>query len=291
MHYFIVNPVAGNGLAKKVFEQISAHLNTQQIGYQYAYSQYAGHATELARAAKKNGLLSIIAIGGDGTVLEVASGLFYSDCSFGVIPGGTGNDFIKTLNIPSDPIGALNIILNGQTKIIDAGLCDDKPFLNSFGTGLDAHVVIETNKVKKVFTGSIAYIIGIFLAFITFKPKKMTLDTTDLHIEQEMMFLTMANGSFIGGGINIAPQAILNDGYLDISVIDKISKLHVLKYISRLMKGDHKDLFFMHKYKTKSAHITSTTPLVIQIDGEILMKETVDVSIQEKALKVYVVAE
>ena len=291
MHYFIINPVAGNGLSKKVFTKIADTLDSKNIKYSFTYTEYEGHATKLAESAKDKGVKSIIAIGGDGTVLEVASGLFYSDCAFGIIPGGTGNDFIKAVNIPMDPMGALDIILNGHTKTIDTGLCDDKPFLNAFGTGLDAQVVIQTNKVKKVITGFLAYIIGIFAAFFQFDPKTITIDAEDLHATQKMMFLSIANGICIGGGVKLAPQAILDDGYLDILIVDKISKFGILKYLPPLIKGKHLGMSVMHTYKTKKAHITSSTPLIIQIDGEILMKESATVSIREKSLKVYAPAE
>lgn len=211
-------------------------------------------------------------MGGDGTVLEVASGLFYSDCAFGVIPAGTGNDFIKAADIPMEPMGALEIILAGNTRIIDTGLCDDKPFLNAFGTGLDAQVVIQTNKVKKYFKGLFAYVIGILMAFIKFEPKMITIDAEDLHVTQKMMFLSLANGICIGGGVKLAPQAILDDGFLDILIVDKVSKLGVLRYMGPLIKGKHLGLPIMHTYKTKKAHITSPSPLIIQIDGEIIEK-------------------
>jgi len=287
MLYFIINPIAGNGLSKKVFAEVSKKLDEKNIEYDYAYTEYEKHATVLAKSAYENGYKSIISIGGDGTVLEAASGIFYTDACLGIIPGGTGNDLIKAIGIPNDPLGALDVILNGHSKIIDAGLCDDRPFINSFGTGLDAHVVIETNRLKKVFKGSLAYLLGIFAAFFKFKPRLITVEFEDMKIEKEMMFLILANGTCIGGGIQVAPQAIMNDGYLDLVVIDKLPKTAILKYLKPLSEGRHENMSFMHTYKTKKAHVTSSMPLTIQIDGEVFFKESVDIKIQEKALKVY----
>ena len=291
LHYFIVNPVAGNGRAKNIFSELQKKLENMKTEYEFVFTEYEGHATQIAKEANAKGIKSIIAVGGDGTLLEVASGLFYSDCFFGIIPAGTGNDLIKALNIPANPLLALDIILKGNAKKIDAALCDDKPFLNTFGAGFDAQVVLQTNQTKKFMTGFPAYLLGLIIAFISYKPKMITVDSEELHIKQKMMFLNIANGRFIGSGIQVAPQAIIDDGSLDLVVVDKVSKLQVLKYFPAFMKGKHEKMFFLHKYKTKKAHISSSSPLIIQIDGEILMKDSVTVSIQEKALNVYVPTE
>lgn len=291
MYYFIVNPVAGNGLSKKAAADIAKKLDSENIEYEIVYTSSKGHATELAAKAKDRGIKSIVAVGGDGTVLEVASGLFYSDCVLGIIPSGTGNDLIKALGIAKDPLLALEVILGGHIRIVDTGLCGDRPFLNAFGTGLDAQVVIKTNKVKKIFKGFLAYLAGIFMAFVTFDPPPITVETDKMHITQKMMFLSIANGICIGGGINIAPKAIPDDGFLDMLIIDKVSKPEVLRYLPTFMKGTHLGLPIVHDYKIKKVQIDSPMPLVIQIDGEVITESSVEVSIREKALRVFVPAE
>lgn len=150
----IVNPAAGNGFARKVTEQLRQELEHAGRAFQFLYTEYPGHATELARHAVQDGECSgVIAVGGDGTAYEVACGLLGTSVPFGIIPSGTGNDFVKTVGIPKKPLEALRFILKSKPRAVDVGSLNDRMFLNVCGTGFDVTVLDYTVAAKKYCRG------------------------------------------------------------------------------------------------------------------------------------------
>jgi len=149
----ICNPTAGNGLALETAKVMEEKLKAQHIPYTMMMTERVGHATVLAAAAALKGYDTVAAIGGDGTLLEVASGLCNSKTSMGIIPAGTGNDFIKTAKIPKDPMEALNVALTGTAAPVDMGRLGEGSFLNVCGTGFDVTVLDFAESLKQRYRG------------------------------------------------------------------------------------------------------------------------------------------
>ena len=159
--HFIVNPVAGGTRAIDKFGAVKGMLDDMRFPYTYEFTQCKGHGRELARAAAEHGEKYIIAVGGDGTVNEVASGLVGTDTVMGILPFGTGNDMVKVLGIPTEPREALNVILADRPRAMDVGYVNDRFFVNVSGFGFDVDVLLKHEKYKKRFKGMLPYLLGI----------------------------------------------------------------------------------------------------------------------------------
>ena len=151
---FIVNPTAGSGHALKIEAQIRTELDKRGVQAVFLRTEAPGHATQLARqAAARADCTGVVAVGGDGTCYEVACGLMDTQMPFGIIPAGTGNDFIKTVGIPKPPLAALDMVLKGKARPVDVGRMNDQLFLNVSGTGFDVTVLDFTLTAKKYVKG------------------------------------------------------------------------------------------------------------------------------------------
>ena len=196
---FIVNPIAGNGSTLRALPSIEEYCRQSNIEYSILKTEYKGHATQLANeAAASLNFDGIVAVGGDGTVMEVANGLAGSPIPLGILPLGTGNDMAKALSIPIDLNKALSIIINGRTKSIDTRLYGSKHFFNVASVGFDAEIVRillnETMGFRKA-----AYYISALLKIFTYKDKYVYLEIDGNKYETYILLLAIANGTHYGG--------------------------------------------------------------------------------------------
>lgn len=284
--HFIVNPVAGNGLSRSAFVQMEELLRAQGIAYSAATSEYAGHAPLLAKEAMQAGHACIVAVGGDGTVREVAGVLMGSDIPLGVLPCGTGNDFVRSLHIPTDPAAALDILLHGDVCDMDAGLANGHVFFNAAGFGFDVDVLEFTENYKKHFRGLLAYMLGLLRALARLQLRKVNVTTEEGVYECNALEVSACIGTHFGGGMNVAPQADPCDGLLDICIIHSVNKLTVLGALLRFVKGRHIGLKVTTYFKATEISVQSDLASPLQLDGEVMDTTPVTFTIQPGALKV-----
>lgn len=284
---FIVNPIAGNGYALKIEEQLKAALDTRGIACRFLHTQKPGHATDLAKAciAEKD-CTGVVAVGGDGTAYEVACGLMGSGVPLGIIPAGTGNDFIKTIGVPKKPLEALEFILTHPARPVDVGGLNERIFLNDCGTGFDVTVLDYTQAAKKHFRGILPYLIGLVQAIIHYRPVHVRF-TVDGHTEErDLLILSVANGRFIGGGIPICPEATADDGLLDLVIVeDKPRWLLPFLVLPLLMGHILRFPFTTHKRCEKVEIISKGMRL--NVDGEIIDLDQADFCVQPGALLLF----
>ena len=283
----ICNPTAGNGLALETSKVMEEKLKAQHIPYSMLMTERVGHATVLAAAAALKGYSTVAAIGGDGTLLEVASGLCNSRTAMGIIPAGTGNDFIKTVGIPNDPLAALDIVLNTPPLPTDTVRINNRIFLNETGTGFDVMVLDYAEKAKKHMKGLAPYLYGVIRTIFHFRSVKLTLSVDGGAPEnRELLVLAAGNGRYIGGGIPIAPDAVPDDGLLDVVLVNRMNKLRMLRALGGLMKGKiltFKETSFLRVKKLSLAG----QGLRINIDGEIISADRADIEVQPHSLLVH----
>ena len=197
--FFILNPVAGTGRGAKYFPQLRAILDAKGVDYGYARSEHPGHAVELTRQAVAAGERRIIAVGGDGTISEVASALYGTGAVMGILPLGTGNDLARTLGLPTDPLEALDVVLHGRVQPMDAGMANDCFFINAAGYGFDVDVLQRVEKYKKRLNGMLPYLLGIAEALFHLRRLKLTLKRSEGVTETTGFILVAANGRYLGG--------------------------------------------------------------------------------------------
>jgi YegS/Rv2252/BmrU family lipid kinase len=278
----IVNPVAGAKTTYRKWPLISELLHSGGFPFEFQYTEGVGHAIELAREATTNGYQFLVAVGGDGTVNEVANGILQSrDCggaSIGIISTGTGGDFIRTAGITKDYIKACSCICGDNRRLIDVGVVEYQKsgqtckrfFVNSAGVGFDAAAAEAASHLPKIFGGTIPYILGLLKSIVSYRNKTVTVKMGDSEEHKRVLSIIMANGCYFGGGMFVAPQANLYDGLLDVISVGDISKLDLLKTFPKIYKGTHITHPLVKMEKATRIEIKSSEKVVIQADGEFL---------------------
>lgn len=287
MLYIICNPTAGNGRAKQVCQDILTRLDEKKIKYTCAYTSKPAEATVLARNAVAEHYETVLSIGGDGTAYEVACGLDGSQTALGIIPAGTGNDFIKTLGYPQDPLEALDYVLTHDAKPTDTGRMKERLFLNEIGTGFDALALSYANNMKKYCKGLLPYLLGVICALFKYKPLHLTYQIDDQPpVYIKALVCGVANGRIIGGGIPIAPEASIEDGLFDVIIVRYIPHWRIFPYLPKLLAG--KVLTFPETLFCRAKNISFSSPdMIVNIDGELQKMDSVSLQISEGTLLVH----
>ena len=278
----IVNPVAGAYSTRRKWPHISKLLRHVGLSFDYEYTEGVGHAIELARAAASDGYRYLVAVGGDGTVNEVANGILHStnsgDTALGIVSTGTGSDFVRSVGIPRDYARACSFLVSSRRLLIDVGVVEYKSkgqsrqrfFVNGAGVGFDATVVKATERLPKYFGGTVPYLVGLVRTLFAYRNKAVILGVGSKVEAKRILSVIVANGAYLGGRMYVAPGAELSDSLLDVVIIGDIGKFELLKALPMVYKGTH--ITHPKVRMEKAAHITieSSEPILVQADGELL---------------------
>jgi YegS/Rv2252/BmrU family lipid kinase len=283
----IVNPIAGNHKCRRSIPELTSKLLERGIAHHLKFSQYHGHIKQLALQAKERGCKTIIVCGGDGTINEAINALVDSDVKLGVLPLGTGNDFARTLGIKEDLDFACNVLRDEKVRKVDlVKVNGDKYYGSVGGIGFDAEVASWANRYKRFAPGATIYLLAILAKLFTYKFKKVAIAHDTGNHTGEILMAAIGNTEWYGGGINITPTAIMDDGVLDICVVDKINKFKLLLLLPSAFKGNHARFSEVKLYRTKKISISSETPLQLLGDGEILGETPVSLEVIPHALNI-----
>jgi YegS/Rv2252/BmrU family lipid kinase len=287
-HIFIINPAAGKGKSLELIPFIEECFKDKTEELVIRVTEYRGHATKLAKEYSTAGSCRIYSIGGDGTVNEIVNGIAGTEASLGVIPTGSGNDFIRSFQQKYEIKDMVISTINGEEKSIDLAKVNDKYFINISSIGFDANVVFNADKFKKVpgITGSMAYLISIVYTVFKKKICKIKIDIDGKKMELKLLLAAVANGKYYGGGIIPTPDAKIDDGLLDICLVTEMGRMQILSLFPKYVKGLHGQLKQVSFFKGKKISIESEEDLCLNIDGEIVTAQTINFEILEKAIKV-----
>ena len=278
----IVNPAAGAHSTYRKWPSISQLLKHIGLSFDYKYTECAGHAIEMARAAASNGYRYLVAVGGDGTIHEVANGIMLSANSgttaLGIVSTGTGSDFNRSLGIPRQYAGACSSLVSSRRMLVDIGVVEyrvkgqphQRYFVNAGGAGFDATVVEATEKMPKYFGGTAPYLFGLFRSFLGYRNTPVSLNIGGRSYSARILNVVVANGGYLGGGMHIAPEARLDDSLLDVLVIGDIGKFELLKALPTVYKGTHVNHPKVRMEKAKQVTIESPERILVHADGELL---------------------
>jgi len=270
----IVNPIAGSGYADAVGKKVDAVLTARGVQHTVKHTGGVGHATELAREASMRGVTTVLSVGGDGTVSETAAGLVGTHTALGVIPAGTGNDFIKAIGTPGKWDDALDYVLTHPAMPLDTGIINGSFFINVCGAGFDVMVLEYAMIAKKHVRGIWPYLYGVIAAIKAFKPFEMLVEVGDeLKLQGKYMLCTIANGRYIGGGIPIMPAADVDDGLLDVMVVDTLPNWRIPFYLPAILGGTLLKKKIAHHYRVPRCKLTSPN-MRLNMDGEIIPMES-----------------
>jgi YegS/Rv2252/BmrU family lipid kinase len=288
MYYIIFNPTAGAGRSVKVMQAVLQHLEIKNIAYKVAETQYARHAVKLAHEAVGKGYKGIISVGGDGTLLEVAGELHGTEETLGIIPAGTGNDFRQAVHVSKDPVEALETILNGHSKKVDIGfLGEDRPFLNVAGTGFDVEVIRNTEKVRRLATGGLAYFIGILMSLFRHKSVNIEIKANGETLKRKVLLIAIANGKCFGGGLKVAPHSSVTDGLFNVLIINHVPNWRILVELPKLKKGQIEKISVAEQFKCSDIYINSEIPLNFDLDGDVYGQTPSSLHIKPAVLRVF----
>ena len=278
----IVNPVAGAYSTRRKWPRISKLLRYVGLSFDYEYTEGVGHAIELARAAASDGYRYLVAVGGDGTVNEVANGILRStnsgDMVLGVVSTGTGSDFARSMSIPRDYASACSCLTSSRRSLIDVGVVEYKSkgqtlrrfFVNAAGAGFDAAVVEATARLPKYFGGTVPYLVGLVRALFGYKNKAVILGVGDKVEAKRILSVIVANGDYLGGGMHVAPEASLYDNLLDVVVIGDVGKFELLKALPTIYNGTHVTHPKVSMGKAAYIAVESSERILVHADGELL---------------------
>lgn len=279
-HIFIVNKVAGNQGYKDVIDFLDKRSD---LDYEIFYTEYEGHAREIAFSLPLG--CRIYVVGGDGTAHEVINGMNFEN-ELAIIPVGTGNDFARMYVDKTSIVDILEKTIYGSAKRVDIGKVNDIYFLNCLNIGVDARVNVGVNGLRnRWFPRKLVYIWFAIVEVIKDQKEILTFRYKDKKYKNDIILITIMNGKWYGGGFKSAPNAILDDGYLDVCEVDYIPRHKVFPLLSVYMKGNHEDLDIVKTYRIKNLIIDSERPFIYGCDGELYQAKQLTVEIQESMLK------
>jgi diacylglycerol kinase (ATP) len=290
----IANPVAGKGAVLKHLPSVARELDRLGVSFDVVQTTRVGEATELARLAKGH---IVVAMGGDGTINEVANGLAGTDRILGVIPSGSGNDFIKSAGIPSDISESCRLLAQAKTRKIDLGRVSVKRwrdgftgsmyFVNGVGIGFDAAVAKKTREIS-FLTGTALYLVAVLQTLGSYEAPEFTLSIGHATFKDRNLLIAIGNGRCAGGGFYLTPDALVDDGLLDACVVESKSIPQILTLMPRVMRGKHHSVKGVKFMREKEIRLTSESQFYVHADGEIAGDSVneVDVTIVPGGLEV-----
>jgi YegS/Rv2252/BmrU family lipid kinase len=286
---FIINPIAGSketqNAKKKLPKLIMQTLDSDQWLPNITFTDYAGHATELARQYARMGFDAVVAVGGDGTVNEVANGLRDTKTALGIIPMGSGNGFARHLNIPIRPQKAIEMINHSEPISVDYGLANGKLFVSTCGTGFDALIADHFAGSNK--RGFATYLQNILKDVFSYQPQTYHIVGDGLDVTHKAFLITFANANQWGYEALIAPKASIQDGKMDIMLMSSHALLGSASLALRLFAGSIDDSHFMDTIRAKEVTLERETAAPFHIDGDpVEMEKNIHIKIVEDGLRV-----
>lgn len=284
---FIINPISGTGSKMGIPQLIQQELDASQFVPEVVYTDYPRHGREIARRFVDSGFYAVVAVGGDGTVNEVARSLIHTDTALGIIPVGSGNGLARHLNMPMNVKTAIHHLNSSEIINIDYGIVNENPFFCTCGTGFDAYVSTEFAKGKQ--RGVMAYFEKIITGYFNYKSMNYELRGEGINLDAKAFVVTFANASQWGNNAYIAPQASVQDGKLDISVVGNFPIIAIPSLAIELFTKTINNDFFMNTLRTKEVTLYRDSPGPFHFDGEPYEEGTeIHVKMVQAGLKVLV---
>ncbi len=284
MYLLLMNPASGRGKGLTLCEQITAVLKDRNLEYCIETACANIQADEIAMRYANDPLEGIIVAGGDGTLFHTINRIRENPAPLIIVPCGTGNDFVKSLNLPKDPIEALKAQLDAPQKKIDIGRMNDIRFLNVAGTGFDVEVLRNTEMYKDRYTGLSAYMHGLIAAIKDYRPMRARVSIDDGPFEDmQFAIISIGNGCYFGGGMKPVPNAIVDDGLFDLVIVKPVKKWMILPLITLFVSGKHVRSGLGRATRCKKV-VIERKDTTFNLDGELIQMDRAEFEIIGGAL-------
>ena len=288
---FVVNPISGTQEKEQIIEMVHENLDQEKYAFEIQYTEYAGHAEKIAAKCAGEKQFAVVAVGGDGTVNEIARSLTHTHTALGIIPCGSGNGLARHLQIGMAPRKALEVINEGFVEDIDYGTINRRKFFCTCGVGFDAFVSLKFAEAGK--RGLNTYIEQSLNASLNYKPEtyKVTIDGNETEIYQAFL-IACGNAAQYGNNAYIAPKATLTDGLLDVTILNPFTPLDVPSLALQLFTKTIDQNSHIKTFRCKTINIRRENPGVVHYDGDpVNMGANLKVKIHPAGLKVIVPAD
>ena len=303
--FAVVNPVSANGKTAKDWPEFAQYFNNKGVQLVPVKTEYPEHAVSIVRNALKDGYKNIMSVGGDGTANEVVNGFFDNgrlinpEAKLIVFSRGTGSDLIKSIGINNSKREIYNIINNGKKRMIDIGKISyrnndgikaQRYFLNISDAGIGGETVARVNNSSKFYGGILTYLFGALKTLAIYENKNFELIIDGEKIlKRKINSIMVANGSYFAGGMKIAPEAVLDNGFFNVIILGDLSRAEIVKNLYKAYNGNHLNHPKIESYKGRSIKISSTDEVLLNIDGESAGKLPASFTILPQKLPVMVV--
>lgn len=282
----IINPISGVGSKRKIPKMIEQLCSKESCSLNISFTEYAGHASELTRQALAEGATCIIAVGGDGTVNEIARAMIHSNAVLGIVPKGSGNGLARELHIPMDARRALDLIAKQHISTIDCCEANGRVFFCTCGVGFDAAVSQKFANEKR--RGSLTYIKNTIEEYLSYKPEPYELLVDNQTIKEKAFLVACGNASQYGNNAFIAPHANIQDGQMDITILSPFTPLDIAPLAIQLFTKQIDRNSKIKTLKGKEVVIIRQKPGVMHLDGEPVMAESrIEISMIPRSLRVF----
>ncbi len=289
----IANPQAHNGRAEKLIQPVIDELTEQDISIELRMTESRGHGIQLVQESNLTGIDAVIAMGGDGTVFETLNGLFRRNettmLPLGIIPVGTGNAFVRDFGLDNQQWReAVRIIGQGNRRTVDVGRFTCKQdiwyFLNIIGLGFVSDVCETAHRLKKL--GNLSYSIGVLHRTIKLDTIPLDMDMDGQTLKRDAVFIEISNSRYTSNFL-MAPDARLDDGLLDVTILNRVSRTRLITAFPRIFKGTHVELPQVETFKIRQLTIRTQEPRLLTPDGELLGQSPVSIQCLPGALEVF----
>ena len=282
---FIINPISGTHSKEEIPAMIDKIIDKERFDYQVIMTEYAGHAAEIARQATNDGVDAVVAVGGDGTVNEVARSVIHTQTAMGIIPCGSGNGLARHLCLPMETEKALAIINEFQIEAFDYGLINGQPFFCTCGMGFDAFISLKFAESGK--RGPITYVENVLKEGLKYKPETYEIEDETGTKHYKAFLIACANASQYGNNAYIAPGATMKDGEMDVIVMEPFDVLDAPQIAADLFMKTLGNNSKIKTFRTRSLHIHRKAPGAIHYDGDPMMTDSdIDVHIEHLGINI-----
>jgi YegS/Rv2252/BmrU family lipid kinase len=299
---FVVNPASAAGRTGRQWSAISERLSAGGVEHETCLTSRPLEAIDLTAEALRGGADTVVAVGGDGTVNEVANGFFREglprpEAALGVLPLGTGGDFVKTLQIPAEVDAAIAMVKARKLRPLDVGKIemtglDGKPytryFVNIADAGIGGVVVERVNRTTKLFGGRTSFLYASLATLWTYKPQEMEVRSAEDEFSGRAQNVVLANCRYFGGGMFVAPKAEPDDGKLEVVVFGDIARMEAIRSIGTIYKAEHLKNPKVRAWRSAKVEVSSPERVLIDVDGEMCGTLPATFSVLSKALPVIV---
>jgi YegS/Rv2252/BmrU family lipid kinase len=284
---FVVNPISGVGKKDMLPEVVDKYISRETNEIEIILTEYAGHAFNIAKQKADEGVDIVVAVGGDGTVNEVARGLVESQTALGIIPCGSGNGLARHLMIPMDINKAIDIINRNEVHALDYGVINGMPFFCTCGMGFDAFISMKFAESGK--RGKLSYLENVLKEGLRYKPETYEIEDETGTNYYKAYLVSVANASQYGNNAYIAPQASMSDGFLDVIIMEPFDVIEAPQISIDMLNKTLNKHSKIKTFKSKHIHIRRKQPGLIHFDGDPIMTDAdVDVELKEKGIRIVI---